>query len=364
MKRETTILWISFLLHLFVAHGFLVGSSGAHKTDCTIKCSTEETTNVAQNLKMTSTRENSTPNLEESALIRNFRAAYGTNRIYRCANTDGLGSIFEGPGPFIVEEDTPESIILNRSQLILDLRSPSERNEDLAKLWMLNAPGGKIEILNYDRERSDTSQLISSCERCVLRVDLLSPTRLFKYLEKNWINGPIETAQYSFSYTFDSKKLHEMRMEILNNKGLPGLYEAMIETSGPEIFASLQAITVQLEAKGGDIVIHCVQGKDRTGILVMLCQAMLGVNDDEIIKDYHASDQPMREGSAALDSVATSKEKLNRNIFSGAPKEAMVNTLNMIRIKHVSVNDYLDSIGFDANWRHRFITASSLRNKL
>ena len=301
--------------------------------------------------------------MEESKLVQNFRVACGTKRIYRCANTDNLGVICEGPVTITIRENTPEFIILNRSQLILDLRSPSERDENLAQSWMCNAPGGKIEIINYDRERSDTSQLILSSERCALRVDLLSPTRLFQYLEKNWINGPLEKAQYSFSYTFDSKKLHEMRMEILNNKGLSGLYEAMIETSGPEFFACLQAITVHLESKTGDIIIHCVQGKDRTGILIMLCQAMLGVNDDEIINDYHCSDQMMK-GSAASESLTGSKGKLNRIIFSGAPKEAMAKTLDMIRTKHVSVNGYLDSIGFDTNWRNRFITASSLRNKL
>jgi hypothetical protein len=155
-----------------------------------------------------------------------------------------------------------------------------------------------------------------------------------------------------------------MRMEILNNKGLSGLYEAMIETSGPEIFACLQAITIHLEFKSGDIIIHCVQGKDRTGILIMLCQAMLGVNDNEIINDYHGSDQMMIKGSAASESLTGSKGKLNRIIFSGAPKEAMVKTLEMIRTKHVSVNGYLDSIGFDTNWRNRFVNASSLRNKL
>lgn len=362
MRLEIAVIWIIFALHL--SDGFLVGSFGVQKSSCSINCFTEESTEVVKGMTGTVPTNINQNVMEKSAIVRNFRAASGTSRIYRCANTDGLGSLFQDQVP-IIREDTPESIILNRSQLILDLRSPSERNDKLAQLWMFNAPGGKIEIMTYDRAKVDISQLIWSHERCVLRIDMLSPTRLFKYLEKNWINGPIEAAQYSFNYAFDSKKLHEIRMEILNEKGLPGLYEAMIETSGPEILIALQAITIQLETKSGDIIIHCVQGKDRTGLLIMLCQAILDMDDEEIIKDYHASDSMMRhEGSAASDSVTGSKGKLNRNVFSGAPKEAMAQTLKMIRTNHVSLNGYLDSIGFDANWRQRFSTASRLRNKL
>jgi hypothetical protein len=363
MRVEITIIWIGLAFHL--SDGFLVGSFGAQKSSRSINCFTEESTKVVKEMTDTVPTNKTKTTMEKSDIVRNFRAASGTSRIYRCANTDGLGSLFEDQVP-IIRADTPESIILNRSQLILDLRSPSERNDMLAQLWMFNAPGEKIEIITYDRAKVDTSQqMILSHDRCVLRIDMLSPTRLFDYLEKNWISGPIETAQYSFNYAFDSKKLHEIRMEIMNEKGLPGLYEAMIETSGPEILVALQAITIKLETKSGDIIIHCVQGKDRTGLLIMLCQAILGMNDEEIIKDYHASDRMMRrEGSAASDSISGSKGKLNRNVFSGAPKEAMAKTLKKIRTNHVSINGYLDSIGFDTNWRQRFITASSLRNKL
>lgn len=55
-------------------------------------------------------------------------------------------------------------------------------------------------------------------------------------------------------------------MEVLNSRGLAGLYEAIIQTSGREMFEALCAITLYLEAcrkDDGSVVIHCVQGKDR-----------------------------------------------------------------------------------------------------
>jgi len=174
---------------------------------------------------------------------------------------------------------------------------------------------------------------------------------------------------------FDVRALHGMRMDALNERGLVGLYEAIIETGGDELVCSLKAITEYFEecgcavaaiGGGGGVVVHCVQGKDRTGLVIMLCQAIVGVEDDSIVADYHKSDQmgssgKRVEGSAAADAVmkmeGVQKGKLSREIFSGAPVEAMIVTLSYIRDTYGSIFGYLDSIGFDANWRTRFLTA-------
>ena len=110
----------------------------------------------------------------------------------------------------------------------------------------------------------------------------------------------------------------------------------------------------------------------------MLCQFMLGIDDAIIVEDYHKSARLLTkqkdEGSAAADTVTKTETrgKLNR-IFSGAPEEAMISTLAMIREKHGSATSYLDIIGFDSLWRKRFVEAmdtngnedvNSLRSKL
>ena len=57
----------------------------------------------------------------------------------------------------------------------------------------------------------------------------------------------------------------------------------------------------------------------RTGLLAMLCQSMIGLNDEDIIADYHESDT-MKDGSAAAtkmkNNVESQSGKLNRRIFS------------------------------------------------
>ena len=86
----------------------------------------------------------------------------------------------------------------------------------------------------------------------------------------------------------------------------------------------------------------------------MLCQSILGQSDDEIIEEYFISDINMRDHSvAALKAV---KGKFDKRKFTGAPREAMAETLSFLRLKYGSVSPgYLNSIGFDKHWRDRFV---------
>jgi protein tyrosine/serine phosphatase len=95
-------------------------------------------------------------------------------------------------------------------------------------------------------------------------------------------------------------------------------------------------------------------------MLVMLCQSILGVSDEEIVEDYFKSDS-MRESSASDIVKPRRKGKLDRNVFAGSPREAMLQTLDYIRTKYGSVSPaYVDSIGFDQAWRERLQKAASL----
>lgn len=239
-------------------------------------------------------------------LVKNFRKVTGFQTIYRCASTDLLGDLFDdndninkstvsdtcddngdnddnAKSKFEFEKESAENKLLNELGLILDLRSPSERDGIKAQKWMSNAPGGKYITENFERDgktrlnfRSNNSQKLEQTQRkrIVYRVDVLSPSRLFEYMSKSWLDSPSQKAQYMFNAAFDSNGLHEMRMDILNERGLKGLYEAIIETSCEELFTSLKSIVEYLEStseKDGNnvdcndvgVAVHCVQGKDR-----------------------------------------------------------------------------------------------------
>lgn len=88
-------------------------------------------------------------------------------------------------------------------------------------------------------------------------------------------------------------------------------------------------------------------------MLVMLCQSILGLSDEEIVADYHKSDV-MREPLASEVMKPRRKGRLDRNLFSGSPREAMSRALDSVRKKHGSVSPgYVDFIGFDQSWRER-----------
>jgi len=250
------------------------------------------------------------------------------------------GHPMEGPDRFVLEE----------AGLFLDLRSPSERNEVHSKVWM-NEAGMYIFESEYEYRITN--------RRAAVRIDVLSPPRFMKYIEQNWFSTS-EKAEASWYKLADGGKLHEMRIERLNDRGLAGLNEAILETGKTELGNALKIITQHLEENPDQsAVIHCVQGKDRTGMLVMLLQSILGVSDLEIIADYFLSNQMLNgqdQGSAAANEMRT-RGKLDRRFFSGTNEQAMISTLHFLRGKYGSVSPgYLDAIGFDAQWRNRLLS--------
>jgi len=264
------------------------------------------------------------------------------------------------------QQEEQDRFVLEQAHFVLDLRSPSERNEVHSKMWM-NQVG--MRIFESDEDYQSTGR------RCVVRIDVLSPPKFMKYIDDHWLSStPSEKAQAAWYKLVDGSKLHELRIERLNDYGLAGLNEAILETGQRELCRAMQTITLHLEQNPGQsAVIHCVQGKDRTGMLVMLLQSLMGVSDREIIADYFQSNQMLlqsslhpnssssssnnnyyNEGSAALANTVRIRGKMDRRAFAGTNEKAMISTLHFLRGKYGSVSPgYLNAIGFDESWRKR-----------
>jgi hypothetical protein len=287
-------------------------------------------------------------------VIENFRQASGIPNVYRCASTDGLGDESRMDDDLCISGSTRshDQFVLEHAGLIFDLRSPSERNEAQAQNWMRRA---KFQVVETNEPYY--SGAASKNGRCVVRVDVLSPPRFMAYIEANWLSVS-EQAQAACFKIISGAKLHELRIEALNVRGLAGLNEAILETGKAELWKALTTLTMHLEDHPSDpVVIHCVQGKDRTGMMVMLLQSLLGVSDQDIVADYFLSNQMKRTnaGSAAAEQ-GRQRGKLDRKFFSGTNEQAMITTLAFLRNKYGSVSPgYLDAIGFDELWRNRLL---------
>lgn len=96
----------------------------------------------------------------------------------------------------------------------------------------------------------------------------------------------------------------------------------------------------------GPTVVHCVAGKDRTGLIVALALELLGVPDDQIAADY-----ALTERSEPLFSqwVRTAfpqdAQQAPPPFYTHTPAEAMLITLYELRRRHGSIAEYLVGSG-------------------
>ncbi|OEU09727.1 hypothetical protein FRACYDRAFT_264052 [Fragilariopsis cylindrus CCMP1102] len=261
-------------------------------------------------------------------------ARLASSTVYRCGSTDVLGRELNISGSSSLSSSftttTDDQIVFQHAGLIIDLRSPAERNEKDAQRWMDAATAGSAQ-----QHRSDHNE---------------------------------------------------------KKKNITETQQQHIQTNDDD---------------DTSIVIHCVQGKDRTGMLVMLMQLLMGntiISDEEIIEDYYRSNsnaviksKHCRRNEGSVTATASSAAaaaivvvdggggndndndkslariiKIDKRVFSGTNREAMISTLEGLRRRYGYNNDegedgstrfgsfdrtvprYFDLIGFNDSWRKRF----------
>jgi protein tyrosine/serine phosphatase len=96
----------------------------------------------------------------------------------------------------------------------------------------------------------------------------------------------------------------------------------------------------------GPVVIHCMGGKDRTGLVAGLLLRLAGVSLDEIGRDYSLSGPNL---SGTLDTwLATApdeQERQRRLKLSTTPAAAMARVIATVEDRHGSVAGYLEAGG-------------------
>ena len=96
----------------------------------------------------------------------------------------------------------------------------------------------------------------------------------------------------------------------------------------------------------GPVVIHCMGGKDRTGLVAGLLLRLAGVSLDEIGRDYSLSGPNL---SGSLDTwLATAPDELERQRrlkLSTTPAAAMARVIATVEDRHGSVAGYLEAGG-------------------
>eukprot|EP00667_Euglena_gracilis_P012310 EG_transcript_12625 len=234
--------------------------------------------------------------------------------------------------------------------LVIDLRTAEERSAapNWAKGWRTldfqRTAGADIQDL------IGQSHVAGAAHRTLWRVDLMNPDRIFDYMKQQWWDAKTR-AQAAMWEVLSGAELQRLRIRELNRRGLEGLYEATLETGGPE----LCFVLTLLASMADPVLIHCVKGKDRTGLVAALVLSVLGLDDAAIVADYAASDAAFADewSPNPVPSSPISPDRLDTVQFSRAPASAMAHTLQYLRSRWGSPDQYLDSIGFGDAWRDR-----------
>jgi protein tyrosine/serine phosphatase len=108
-----------------------------------------------------------------------------------------------------------------------------------------------------------------------------------------------------------------------------------------------RAISIVADADTHPIVVHCLAGKDRTGVVVALVLALLGVPDETVAEDYALSNLAMgalRERAEAAGIPQRRSPEISDEVFSAKPSNIAA-LFAALRAEHGSLEDYVISSG-------------------
>ena len=116
-----------------------------------------------------------------------------------------------------------------------------------------------------------------------------------------------------------------------------------IDRRAENIAAMARAVA---NAAPGGVLIHCLAGKDRTGIAVAMLLGLVGVSDADIAADYALSEASLvSEKAAALAAAADDDARVRIERGYDSRPETMLATLAHLRARHGGPEAYLRRAG-------------------
>lgn len=237
-----------------------------------------------------------------------------------------------------------------RIKTILDLRSKTEHIEAAKKL-----DARRCESLGPDVDLTTRSASAVPAARSSDTIKISG----IKYEEINLNGGSFSRALlWKLSWLSLSKLIGLMALgyrveaigilgrEVMAPRGLIGLGEDSLEFSTGEIFSCFKILA---DSDSYPILIHCTQGKDRTGLIVLLTLLLLDVPVDAINADYTASERELEVERASrmkeITSIGLGED------FAGCPEGFVGAMKAYIDAKWGGVGQYLEHCGVDSRMR-------------
>lgn len=138
--------------------------------------------------------------------------------------------------------------------------------------------------------------------------------------------------------------------EVMQPRGLIGLGKDTIDYAKHEI---CEIMEVMADTSNYPIIIHCTQGKDRTGLVIILLLLLLDTSLDAISTDYLASERELlpERGSrlAEINEIGLSEH------FADCPSNFVDEVSHYINEAYGSIEGYLSSIGVSKTTQEKVI---------
>jgi protein-tyrosine phosphatase len=123
------------------------------------------------------------------------------------------------------------------------------------------------------------------------------------------------------------------------------VYLIFLESFKANVAAAIRAVA---QAPDGGVVVHCMGGKDRTGLITAFLLHIAGVDTEQIAADYALSEKRLKPRHAEWFVQAETEAELERlRRIAQTPAAAIVGVFEELERRYGSVEDYLRSGGLD-----------------
>ncbi|CAO3686103.1 unnamed protein product [Umbelopsis ramanniana] len=137
------------------------------------------------------------------------------------------------------------------------------------------------------------------------------------------------------------RAIREVGSRVLQPKGLQGLNYDFLDYCGEQI---IQVIRIMIASATYPILIHCTQGKDRTGLVIAIVLLLCDVPRPLIIQDYVKTQEGLE---AQRDVMVQEMAKTGLDAtFSDAPEHVIVDTLKYLDNKYGGAEGYVKKYDF------------------
>ena len=130
--------------------------------------------------------------------------------------------------------------------------------------------------------------------------------------------------------------------DVMQSRGLTGLGCDTLDHSTKEIKEVFEILADKIAYP---VMVHCTQGKDRTGLIVLLVELLCDVSTEAVREDYFMSERELQpEMKERL--VEIKKVGLDDS-FAGCPPEFVPEIIKHLEQKYGGVREYLTKIGIN-----------------